>query len=248
MTAGRVALVTGASRGIGRATAVALGRRGHRVAVAYRQDVERAEIACAAISEAGGEAAPQQMDVASRESVDRGFACIEDSFGPVEVLVSNAGITRDGLLMRMGFDQWASVLRTNLDGAFHVIRRATPGMVRRRYGRIVTVSSVSGVIGTAGQANYAASKAGMVGLTRVVARELASRGITANAVLPGPVETDLIADLSDEQRAALVESVPLGRMATVEEVAAVIAFLCSEEASYVTGAAVAVDGGAGMGH
>lgn len=248
MSGGRVALVTGASRGIGRAGAEFLARSGHRVAVAYWQDADGAEATCAAIDAAGGEAVAQQLDVASRESVDRGFASIEERVGPVEVLVSNAGITRDGLLMRMGFDQWASVLRTNLDGAFHVVRRAIPNMVRARYGRIVTVSSVSAVVGTPGQANYAASKAGLIGLTRVVARELASRGITCNAVLPGPVDTDLIAGLSDDQRADLVASVPMGRMASPAEVAAVVAFLCSDEASYVTGASVAVDGGAGMGH
>ncbi len=244
----RVVFVTGASRGIGRAVALALGAAGHRVAFCYSSDHDGAKATQAAVEATGAEARPVQADVADVESVDRAFAEIEETLGPVELLVNNAGITRDGLLMRMSDEHWDEVLQTNLTGAFHTIRRATPKMMRARFGRIVNVSSVSGQSGQAGQANYSAAKAGLVGLTRAVARELAPRSITCNVVAPGPIVTAMTDGLPDDWRTWAEETVPLGRLGTPEEVGAVVAFLCSDAAGYVTGAIVPVDGGLGMGH
>jgi 3-oxoacyl-[acyl-carrier protein] reductase len=237
-----VALVTGASKGIGQACAVALATAGHQVAVGYSTDADGGAKTAA---EVGGLAVA--IDVTDPASVDAAFATIEDGLGPVGVLVNNAGVAADGLVMRMSDEQWGSVLRTNLDGAFHCTRRALPKMVRARAGRIVNIGSVAGILGNAGQANYAAAKAGLAGLTRAVAREVASRGVTCNLVAPGPVATAMIAALPDERRAELASAVPLGRMGTPEDVAAVVAFLCSDAAAYVTGAVVPVDGGLSMG-
>jgi 3-oxoacyl-[acyl-carrier protein] reductase len=245
---GRVALVTGGSRGIGRATAMALAEDGHRVALCYRADADGAAETAAAVREAGGEALTVQADVVDSAALDLAFKEVESTWGPVQVLVNNAGVTRDGLLLRMGDDAWSEVVRTNLDGAFHAIRRAAPAMVKGRFGRIVNVGSVAGLSGSAGQVNYAAAKAGLVGLTRSVARELASRNITCNLVVPGPIDTAMIESLPDSRRQELARQVPLGRLGTPEEVAAVIAFLVSGPAGYITGALVPVDGGLGMGH
>ena len=187
-------------------------------------------------------------DVADASAVDAAFREIEAAFGPVTILVNNAGIARDGLLVRMSDDAWRAVLDTNLTGAFHTIRRATPGMMKARYGRIVNVSSASAQVGQAGQANYAAAKAGLVGLTRSVARELARRAITCNVVAPGPIVTAMTDDMPADWREQINTAVPLGRFGTAEECAAVITFLCSDAAGYVTGALVPVDGGLGMGH
>ena len=245
---GRVALVTGASRGIGRAVAVALAADGHRVAVCFGSDADAGAETCRVIESTGGEALSVQVDVSRPESIDAAFARAEDAWGKVEVLVSNAGINRDGLVMRMADEQWSEVLRTNLDGAFHAIRRATPGMVRARWGRMVLVGSVVALTGSAGQANYAAAKAGLIGLTRTMARELGSRGITVNLVAPGPITTAMTDALTQERKAQMTGQVPLGRFGTPEEVAAVVAFLCSDAAGYVSGAVLPVDGGMGMGH
>ena len=239
----RVALVTGGSGGIGQAIAEALAAGGHRVAVGYGANREAAEKAAAGV---GGMAV--QIDVTDPTAVDVAFGEVEQSLGPVDVLVNNAGIAADGLLMRMSDDQWRRVLSTNLDGAFHATRRAVPGMVRRRWGRIVNMGSVVGSTGAGGQANYAATKAGLIGLTRSMARELGSRNITVNLVAPGPIATAMIDAVSDKRRAEMTAAVPLGRMGTPAEVGAVVAFLCSSAAAYVTGAVVPVDGGLGMGH
>jgi 3-oxoacyl-[acyl-carrier protein] reductase len=244
----RIALVTGASRGIGRALAVALAADGHRVGFCYSADEQGAKETATLIEDAGGEALAVRADVGDAAAVDSAFGRIEEQWGKVGLLVNNAGVTRDGLVARMGDEQWGDVLRTNLTGAFHTIRRAAPGMMRARFGRIVNISSTSAHLGNPGQANYAAAKAGLVGLTRSVARELASRNVTANVVAPGPIVTAMTDALTEEWLAATAGAVPLGRLGTAEEVAAVVAFLCSDAAGYVTGAVVPVDGGLGMGH
>lgn len=236
---GRVALVTGANRGIGLAIARALAQCGHRVAGTYRTDPP------------ADDAAPGvtwvRCDVTDTDSVEQAFAAVEEQLAPVEVLVSNAGATRDGLVLRMSDDDFTAVLDANLTGAFRVARRAVKGMMRARFGRIVLISSVVGLGGQAGQANYAAAKAGMIGLARSLAKEFASRNVTVNVVAPGPISTDMIDALADDQQAAIVERVPLGRMGTPEEVAATVAFLASDAAGYVTGAVIPVDGGLAMG-
>jgi 3-oxoacyl-[acyl-carrier protein] reductase len=248
MSSGRVALVTGAAGGIGRASALALARDGHRVAVCYRSDKEGATDTVAAIARAGGEAVALAADVTDPGSLDAAFSEVESTWGPVQILVNNAGLTRDGLLLRMGDEQWSEVLRTNLDGAFLTIRRATAGMIRGRYGRIVNVGSAVGSTGSAGQSNYAAAKAGLIGLTRSVARELGSRKVTCNLVAPGPISTAMLAAVSEERRDELVRLTALGRLGDPDEVGATIAFLCSEVAGYITGAVIPVDGGLSMGH
>jgi 3-oxoacyl-[acyl-carrier protein] reductase len=242
----RTALVTGASRGIGRAIARALADAGHRVACCSSSD--GAKETQRELEAAGYEAAAVIADVRDVDAVDAAFHQVEETFGPVEILVNNAGVTADGLIARMSDDQWSQVLATNLTGAFHTIRRATPKLMRNRWGRIVNISSVSGHAGAPGQANYSAAKAGLVGLTRAVARELAPRNITCNIVAPGPIVTDMTEALSPEWRGMMEATVPLGRLGSPEEVAALVAFVCSEPAGYVTGALIPVDGGLGMGH
>jgi 3-oxoacyl-[acyl-carrier protein] reductase len=200
------------------------------------------------LESAGHEATAVVADVRDADAVDAAFTEVEEAFGPVEILVNNAGVTADGLIARMSEEQWSTVLATNLTGAFHTIRRATPKLMRNRWGRIVNISSVSGHAGAPGQANYSAAKAGLVGLTRAVARELAPRHITCNIVAPGPIVTDMTESLSAEWRGMMEATVPLGRLGTPEEVAALVTFVSSEPAGYVTGALIPVDGGLGMGH
>ena len=234
---GPVALVTGGSRGIGLACARRLEKDGFRVAVTYRS------------SDPPDGLFGVKCDVTSTDDVDRAFGEVSEHFGDnVGVLVSNAGVTRDGLLLRMSERDFADVVDANLTAAFRVTKRASKDMVRARAGRIVFVSSVVGLLGSAGQANYAASKAGLVGFARSLARELGSRSITVNVVAPGPVETDMTAALGEQRLAELTAAVPLGRMASPDEIAATVAFLASDDAAYITGAVIPVDGGLGMGH
>jgi 3-oxoacyl-[acyl-carrier protein] reductase len=248
MTESRVAFVTGGSRGIGRACAIALAESGHRVAFCYLSDEDGAKETRAAVEGTGVETLAVRTDIRDPAAVDSAFGEIEEALGPVALLVNNAGTTEDGLVARMSDEQWQRVIDTNLTGAFHTIRRATPKMMRARWGRIVNVSSVGGHRGGPGQANYAAAKAGLLGLTRSVARELAPRNVTCNVVAPGPIVTSMTEGLSDEWQVAAQEAVPLGRFGQPDEVGAVVAFLCSDRAGYVTGALVPVDGGLGMGH
>jgi len=235
-TTPRSVLVTGGNRGIGLAIARALSAEGHRVAVTHR-----------------GSGAPEGLlgvrcDVTDADAVDAAFAEVEAAQGPVEVLVSNAGITEDTLLLRMSEDQFTSVLDANLTAAYRVAKRAARGMLKARWGRMVFISSVVGLSGAPGQANYAASKAGLVGLSRSIARELGSRSITANVVSPGYVDTDMTAELTDARRKLITDSIPLGRQGQPEEIASAVRWLASEDAGYVTGAVIPVDGGIGMGH
>ena len=232
----RSVLVTGGNRGIGRAIAEAFSRNGDQVAITYRSG-EPPEGFLAV-----------RCDVTDPESVENAFVEVEEAQGPVEVLVANAGITRDQLMLRMSEEDWAAVLDTNLTGSFRVAKRAARGMLRMRRGRIVFISSVVGLLGSAGQVNYAASKAGLVGMARSLARELGSRSITANVVAPGFVETEMTAVLADEKKAEYRAQIPMQRYATVEEVAGVVRWLASDDAGYVTGAVIPVDGGLGMGH
>ena len=248
VTVARTAFVTGGSRGIGRACAVALAEAGHRVAFCYSSDDDGAKATRAAVEKAGADTLAVRADIRDPSAVDSAFGEVEQALGPVELLVNNAGTTEDGLVARMTDDQWQRVIDTNLTGAFHTIRRAAPKMMSARWGRIVNISSVGAHRGGPGQANYAAAKAGLLGLTRSVARELAPRNVTCNVVAPGPIVTSMTEGLSDEWQVKAEEAVPLGRFGRPDEVSAVVTFLCSDPAGYVTGALVPVDGGLGMGH
>ena len=236
MTTPRTVLVTGGNRGIGFAIAEEFVSQGHRVAVTAR-------------SGSGPDGAlTVRADVTDADSLDAAFSEVEASLGPVEVVVANAGITRDTLLMRMTPEDFDIVVDTNLGGAFRVVKRASKGMLKARFGRIILISSVVGLYGSAGQANYAASKSGLIGLARSITRELGARGITANVVAPGFIETDMTAQLPEAQQAEYKKSIPAGRFATPNEVAKAVAWLASDDAAYISGAVIPVDGGLGMGH
>lgn len=232
----RTVLVTGGNRGIGYAIAEEFIALGHRVAVTARS------------GEGPAGSLTVRADVTDAASIDAAFSTVEQELGPVEVLVANAGITRDTLLMRMSEDDFTDVIDTNLSGAFRVVKRASKGMLKARFGRIVLVSSVVGLLGSAGQVNYSASKSGLIGMARSLTRELGSRNVTANVVAPGFIETDMTAALPETQQAEYLKSIPAGRFATTAEVAKVIAWLASDDAAYISGAVIPVDGGLGMGH
>ena len=243
---GRIALVTGASQGIGRACALELARAGATVALAARNESKLAEVA-AEIEAAGGLAAAFALDVANEDSIKAGAKAVLDRFGKVEILVNNAGITRDGLMMSMKRPDWDDVIGTNLTGAFLLTQAVLRPMLKNRWGRIVNISSVVGRTGQGGQVNYGASKAGLIGMTRSLAREVASWGITVNAVAPGYIETPMTAVLDEKLRAAMIASIPLGRPGTDVEIAQSVAFLASDAAGYITGHVLDVNGGMFMG-
>lgn len=235
-TVSRVVLITGGSRGIGLACAKRFADLGDRVAITYNSSPPPPEFFGV------------KCDVTNSEEVDAAFTAVEEHFGPVEILVSNAGVTKDTLLLRMSEADFTAVIDANLTAAFRVVKRATPKMLKARSGRIILMSSVVGLLGSAGQANYAASKAGLVGFARSLARELGSRSITVNVVAPGPVSTDMTAALGEDRLKELTDAVPLNRMASPEEIAGVVAFLAGTDGGYITGAVIPVDGGLGMGH
>lgn len=236
MTTARTVLITGGNRGIGYAIAQEFIAAGHRVAVTAR-------------SGSGPSGSMTVMaDVTSTDSIDAAFSAVEAELGPIEVVVANAGVTKDTLMLRMSEEDFSSVVDTNLTGAFRVVKRALKGMIRARHGRIILMSSVVGLLGGAGQVNYSASKSGLIGMARSITRELGSRGITANVVAPGFIETDMTAELPEETQAAYKKQIPAGRFATPGEVARVITWLAGDDAAYISGAVVPVDGGLGMGH
>ncbi len=238
---GKTALVTGASRGIGRAIALRLAEDGANVAVIYAGSADKAEAVVNEITALGVNAKAYRCNVADSAAVNETVKAVTNDLGKIDILVNNAGITRDGLMLRMKDEDFDAVLDTNLKGAFNTIRACYSGFIRKKSGRIINISSVSGIMGNAGQANYSASKAGVIGLTKSVARELASRGITCNAVAPGFIQTDMTENLGDNN--PLLNSIPLGRMGKPEDIAAAVAFLASDSAAYITGEVLKVDGG-----
>ncbi|NDJ85237.1 MAG: 3-oxoacyl-[acyl-carrier-protein] reductase [Chloroflexi bacterium] len=244
---GRVAVVTGAGRGIGRGIAQELARRGARVVVNYNTSAEAANAVVADIEAAGGTALAAQANVSDLAAATALMKVATEAYGQVDILVNNAGTTRDQLIMMMKEDDWDTVITTNLKSAWNCCKAAIRGMVRKRYGRIINITSVSGLAGQAGQSNYSASKAGLIGLTRSLAREVAERNITANAVAPGFIPTDMTADLPEDLKEQLLGAIPMKRLGTIEDVAHAVAFLASDEAGYITGHVLTVDGGLVMG-
>ncbi len=238
----RIAFVTGASRGIGRACSAALAAAGHKLVIAAR-NVEQLEAFADELRGTGATVFVQPIDLGSRDSIVEAFSRAQKEFGPVTILVNNAGITKDGLALRMSAADWDTVLQTNLTGAFTCCQQAMQSMLKARWGRIINISSIVGETGNAGQANYVASKAGLIGLTKTLAQELASRNVTANAIAPGFIETDMTHVLSEDLKAKLLGSIPLKRLGKPEDIAAAVRFLASEEASYITGHVLDVNGG-----
>ena len=243
---GRIALVTGGSRGIGAVISRELGAAGAHVAVNYARDAESAGAVCAAVREAGGEATAIQGDVSTAEGAAALVETVESDVGPIGILVNNAGITRDDLIMRLSEEDWRDVIDTNLSGAFFTCRALSRPMLKRRAGVIVNITSIVGVHGNAGQSNYAASKAGLIGLTKALAKELGGRGIRVNAIAPGYIATELTEALPDQAREAILSNTPLGRLGEPDDVARAVRFLCSDAAAFVTGEVLAVDGGLGI--
>ena len=244
---GRVAVVTGSSRGIGAGVALELGRRGAAVVVNYHSNAKAADGVVAAIESAGGEATAVQADVSDFEQAGLLIKGAIDAYGKPDILVNNAGLTRDMVIMMMPEEDWDTVIRVNLKSAYNCSKVAVKHMMRKRYGRVINMASVAGIAGNAGQTNYSASKAGLIGFTRALAREVAARNITVNAIAPGYIPTDLVGGLPDEIKEAIMSQIPLGRFGTVEEVAKAVAFLASDEAGYITGQVLTVDGGMVMG-
>ncbi len=240
---GKIAVVTGGSRGIGKAICLSLAKQGAKIIVNYVSRPDAADETVAAIKDAGGEAAAYQFNVADAEQVQAAFKKIIDDFGQIDILVNNAGITRDGLIVKMKETAWDEVLDTNLKGAFNCIKAVSRPMMKKRWGRIVSITSVIGFAGNAGQANYAAAKAGMTGLTRSVARELAARNVTVNGVAPGYIDTDMTKDLPEAVTEKIKSEIPMNSLGTVDDVAAAVSYLVSDEARYVTGQFIHVNGG-----
>ena len=243
MLNGKIAVVTGASRGIGKAIAIKLAGLGATVVINYNGSAQKAEEVKQKIIAEGGRAETMQCNVADYDACEAFFKAVIEQFGRIDILVNNAGITKDGLIMRMSEEEFSSVVDVNLKGTFHCIRFASRQMMKQRSGRIINMSSVVGISGNAGQINYAASKAGVIGMTKSAAKELASRGITVNAIAPGYIETDMTNVLSDKVKEETLKQIPLGRMGQTEDIAAAAAFLASDEAGYITGQVLAVDGG-----
>ena len=238
----RTVLVTGGSRGIGKAISITLGKNYH-IVVGYVNSEEKAAEVVSEIIENGGSANNIEIDISSKKSVDKAFTTIEETYGSVDILINNAGITKDNILPRMKEDEWTDVIQTNLTGSFYTAQRATKQMIKNKWGRIVFISSVVGISGNQGQANYAASKAGLIGLAKSISKELGSRNITSNVVAPGYIETDMTSFLDDENKENIIEHLSIKRIGKPEDISNVVAFLCDDESEYITGQVIPVDGG-----
>ena len=238
----RTVLVTGGSRGIGKAISITLGKNYH-IVVGYVNSEEKAAEVVSEIIENGGSANNIEIDISSKKSVDKAFTTIEETYGSVDILINNAGITKDNILPRMKEDEWTDVIQTNLTGSFYTAQRATKQMMKNKWGRIVFISSVVGISGNQGQANYAASKAGLIGLAKSISKELGSRNITSNVVAPGYIETDMTSFLDDENKENIIEQLSIKRIGKPEDISKVVAFLCDDESEYITGQVIPVDGG-----